>query len=155
MKYIQLTQGKQTKVDNDDFDELNRLKWTFSKGYAAKKLPGNKNLFLHSLITRCPPNKKVDHINGNGLDNRRSNLRICTQQQNTFNQKLSKSNKSGYKGVCYFPYGKRIKKWVAKININGKQKHLGYFATKIEGAREYNKAAIKYFGVYANLNKLC
>lgn len=154
MKYIPLTKEKRAIVDNDDFARINELSWCFSNGYASKKTRGNKNLFMHTLIMDCPKGMKIDHKNGDGLDNRRSNLRFCTQQQNTFNQKLSKSNTSGYKGVCYFPYGKRLKRWVAKINIDGKQKHLGYFLTAKEAALAYNKGAVKYFGEFSRLNKI-
>lgn len=154
MKYINLTKEKRAIVDDADFEYIDKLNWCFTKGYAAKKVVGNKNLFMHTLIMNCPDNMKVDHKNGDGLDNRRSNLRVCTQQQNTFNQKLSKTNTSGYKGVCYSPYGKRLKRWVAKINKDGKQKHLGYFLTAKEAALAYNVSAKDLFGEFAQLNSL-
>lgn len=154
MKYISLTKGKKAIVDNDDFVRINKLKWCFTNGYASKKFRGNKNLFMHTLITDCPKNRKVDHKNGDGLDNRKVNLRICTQAQNIANQKLSRKNTSGYKGVSFFKYGKRIRRWVAKVTVNYKQKHLGYFSSEKEAAVAYNKGARKFFGEFAKLNSL-
>lgn len=154
MKYIELTQNKKALVDDEDFEDLNAFKWTYCNGYAARKKPGNKNFFLHTSVMKCPLGKKVDHINGDALDNRKCNLRICTQAQNLRNQKLSKGNTSGYKGVSFMKSGRRQKRWVVKIVLDYKQKHVGYFATKEEGARAYNKAATKLFGEYANLNKV-
>lgn len=154
MKFIELTQGKKTIIDDEDFNTLSKFKWSFSNGYAAKKITGNRNLFLHTLVMNPPAGKKVDHINGDSLDNRKSNLRICTQAQNLRNQKIGKRNKSGYKGVSYMKEGKRVKRWVVKIVLNYKQYHVGYFETKQEGAVAYNEAAKKYFGEFANLNKV-
>lgn len=152
MKYIKLTKGKRAIVDNEDFERLSSLNWSFTNGYAAKKVKGNKNLFMHTFIMNCPKDKKIDHKNGNGLDNRKTNLRICTQAQNIANQKIGTRNISGYKGVSYFKAGKRLKRWVAKIVVNYRQKHLGYFDNKKEAALAYNEAAKKYFGEYARLN---
>ncbi len=154
MKYIELTKGEKAIVDDIDFEYLNKLNWSFSNGYAAKKLKGNKNLFMHTLIVNCPKNMKVDHKNGDGLDNRKKNLRVCTQAQNIANQKVRSDNLSGYKGVSFFKYGKRIRRWVAKITVNYSQKHLGYFYTEKEAAIAYNKGAKKYFGEFAKLNSL-
>jgi hypothetical protein len=91
----------------------------------------------------------VDHINGNGLDNRKSNLRICTHQQNCENSRKRKKSFSKYKGVYW---SKNAKKWVAQITIDGKSKHLGYFELEEDAAAAYDKAAVKYFGEFACLN---
>lgn len=106
-----------------------------------------------------PADKMVDHIDGNGLNNLRSNLRFATMSQNIANSKVRKDNTTGYKGVSWFvgskhPNGvwKSKPSWTARIGINGKRITVGYFATKEEAARAYNKAAIKYHGEFAKLN---
>lgn len=106
---------------------------------------------MHRLIMHCPKNKQVDHIDGNGLNNQKCNLRIVTQQQNGWNRGTSGKNRSGYKGVCWL---KQNRKWLAKIVVNYDAKSLGYFNSKKDAARAYNIAAKKYFGEFAKLNKL-
>lgn len=93
----------------------------------------------------------VDHINRNGLDNYRCNLRPATRLQNRMNCGLSKRNKSGFKGVSWH---KSCNKWVAKIEINDKSIYLGLFDDKIEAAKAYNAAAKKHFGEFAWLNPI-
>lgn len=93
----------------------------------------------------------IDHINSNGLDNRRSNLRVCSQAQNLQNRPAQVGRKHGrYKGTGFRPGLK--KPWSAKLNTKGKNMHLGYFATEIEAAKAYNKAALEHFKDYAYLN---
>ena len=94
--------------------------------------------------------KYVDHINGIKDDNRIVNLRGCTTSQNGGNRRISSNNKSGFKGVTW---SSRSNKWKSSIRVNGNGKHLGYFSNLIKAAEAYNKAAIKYFGEFANLNK--
>lgn len=116
-----------------------------------------KTVYLHRFIMEKIIGRKlkkgeiIDHINGNGLDNRRENLRICTQKQNTYNQVSIKNMSSKYKGVYY---RKDAKKYQSKIIPNRKTIHLGYFKTEEEAALAYNLAAIKYFGIFARLNQL-
>ena len=78
---------------------------------------------MHRVITKCPKGKQVDHINGDGLDNRKANLRICTVNENNKNAKMRKDNKSGYKGVSWYP---NRHKWRCVIFVNKKQIYLGY-----------------------------
>lgn len=92
----------------------------------------------------------IDHIDGNGLNNQRSNLRPCTQSQNLANMRLSKHNTSGYKGVCKTSRGT----FHAGIYVNNKRIHIGVFKTPIEAALAYNKAAQKYHGNFARLNQV-
>jgi hypothetical protein len=115
----------------------------------------NKNYeTLHRLIMDCPKGMVVDHINGDTLDNRKSNLRICTKLQNQYNQKKHKGNKhSKYKGVTLRKELKS-KPWEAFIYANRTHRRLGYFATEIEAAEAYNKAALQMYGEYAKLNEL-
>lgn len=142
-------------VDDEDYEMVNEYKWHYHHdSYAVttwSKVAGRvKFLLMHRLILgELVRGKVTDHINGNGLDNRRENLRVCSQSENTCNQKQSKSNTSGYKGV--FLQGK---KWKTQIRINGKTHYIGYFSDKIEAARAYNEAAKKYHGEFARLNVL-
>ena len=93
----------------------------------------------------------VDHIDGNGLNNQHSNLRIATRSQNLANRGSQENNTSGYKGVCW---NKKLQKWIAKICIKGETIHIGCFIDKFEAARAYNIAAGRLFGEYAKLNEL-
>ncbi len=93
----------------------------------------------------------TDHRNEDKLDNQRSNLRAATTSQNRGNEGLRKNNTSGYKGVCWVG---RVNRWIAYIKVNYHRYHLGYFKRKADAARAYNKAARKYFGRFAKLNKV-
>ncbi len=153
MKKIKLTKDKFSLVDDSDFEWLNGFKWMFfSSGYAVRF---DKGVYIpmHRFIMKTPKGMFTDHINGNPLDNRRSNLRICTAGENRLNMCIPKNNTSGYKGVCKFKYSKSLP-WTARININKKRFHLGYFKNPEDAAVAYNEAAIKYHGQFARLNNL-
>lgn len=152
MKYIPLTKGKQAIVDDEWFPILYLFNWHYQEeskgGYARKMITidgKQKPLWMHRLIANCPQGMFVDHINHNKLDNRRENLRLVTVRENGMNREVSKTNKSGIKGVSYFR-----KRWRAIIG----RKLIGYFDTKEEAAKAYNKAAKNLFGDYAKLNKV-
>lgn len=114
-----------------------------------------KNILLHRMITNPDKNEEVDHINGNGLDNRRVNLRLCSHQDNMRNRKMLVNNTSGYTGIFYRKDSKRKKRWGAHIRIgDGKRLALGTYYTKQEAAMAYNRAAIKYHGEFARLNPI-
>jgi len=111
---------------------------------------------LHRVILGVTdPEIKVDHKDGNGLNNVRYNLRVCTTAENTRNKQKSKGNTSGFKGVCWH---KRDKCWAVQICVDYKGVHLGHFPGtpegKIEAAKAYNVAAIKYYGEFARLNNI-
>ena len=100
------------------------------------------------LFDNIPDGMEVDHINGNTLDCRRENLRIVTSRQNTMNIHIIRG-KSCYKGVFW---NKDIEKWYSRIGVNYKLINLGYFASEIEAAKAYDRAALKHFGEFARLN---
>ncbi len=159
MKEIKLTQGQVALVDDADFDTLSKYKWCARKqatqiGFVAMRGFQLKNkriqcVLMHRDIMKPPSDMTVDHINHNTLDNRRVNLRVCTNRENCINKGITKSNTSGFKGVSY---NKKNKKWVAYVKNNQKIIHLGYFIDKVEAAKIYNREASKIFGEFALLN---
>lgn len=157
MKKIKLTQGKYALVSDIDYKYLNQWKWRYHKsklnGYAKRTTP-QQSFYMHRVILERMGFhifKETDHRDGNGLNNQRRNLRPSTRSQNCHNLRGHRDNPSGYKGVCWFP---RDRKWQVRIYISGHHVHLGYFNNKIDAARVYNKAAKKYFGEFAYLNKI-
>ena len=158
MKKIPLSQGKFTIVDDDDFERVSQLKWSYINGYAKrqmKRADGRRRLlglqrFIVGLDGDDP--RVVDHINGDTLDNRKENLRICTKRENTRNQRpkdrLGKST-SIYKGVSW---KNDMYKWRVRLAIDRKEVIVGYYVCEKEAALAYNKAALEYFGEYAWLN---
>lgn len=155
MKEISLTRGYLAVVDDEDFDWLNQWKWAYTgNGYAYRSIrtkEGVKHLSMHRQILQVLPNLQVDHINGNGLDNRRGNLRTCTHRQNCLNKRGFSVHNHGFKGMNY---RKERNRWQAQIRVNGKNIHLGYYKTPEEAALAYNVAAVDHFGEFALLNKL-
>jgi len=157
VKKIKLTQGKYALVDDKDFKTMNEVKWYLYSNkkhdcmYAMREvsLKGKKtNIWMHRLILGAPRNKSVDHINGNGLDNRRKNLRLATHSQNMKNRKINKNNTSGYKGVCW---NVAAKAWVVYIGVNGEKKYEGMFDSKLKAHQAYVTACQKYHGTYARV----
>ena len=149
MPYIQLSQNKQTLVDVEDFDRLNQNNWyvvhrgTKKLRYAVRSVRGQgKDIryYMHREIIGLKSGNKqrVDHINHNGLDNRRCNLRLCTVSENLMNQREQKGASSQFKGVYW---DKERQKWDARIKLNGKQHYLGRFDSELEAGTAYNKAA--------------
>jgi hypothetical protein len=164
---IQLTQGKTTIIDDEDAD-LAILKWQAHKDkkrpntdwYAQgclSKVGGNRGNFkLHRIILGRVVGRAldrydyVDHINHDGLDNRRSNLRLATHQENVHNQRMQLGPKSSqYKGVYW---DTRIKQWRAQITINKHRTHLGLFRIEEDAARAYDSAARKLFANFCSPN---
>lgn len=139
-------------IDTEDWNKVKNYRWHVIKYNYISMQRNHKNTSLHRFILNLNNFKPfVDHINGNPLDNRKHNLRICTQAENRRNSKIRKDNTSGYKGVVW---SKWAKKWMCRININKKSIHLGYFMNPRDAAFFYNIHAIKYHGEFAQLNKL-
>lgn len=136
---------------------LKNLKWCASfnrkrnKAYAVSRI-GGKLVSMHRFLMNPPKAMQVDHINGNTLDNRRANLRICTNAENNSNKSKHRDNRSGFKGVYYFSWGNRKNRWCARLSHLGKNTHIGYFKTKKEAAIAYDKFAKKIHGEFASTN---
>ncbi len=161
MKKLKLTQNKVTIIDDEDYEKFNQFKYRIRKNgwgqiYAVRTGPRlnekrSKDYYLHREIMGVTDRKmQIDHINGNSLDNRKENLRVCTNAQNSRNSKLAKNNTTGYKGVSWS--GSKKNKYVAQLHTKGKHIHLGNFDNPIDAALAYNKAAIEYFGEFAKIN---
>lgn len=154
MKEIKLTQNKVAVVDDEDFEQLNQYKWYAHKQsnncYASRTIRLNKRkitIKMHREVLNAGNGISVDHINGNGLDNRKENIRLCTTQQNAFNRKHPHpKNKLKTKGVRWH---NGARKFIAKIKINGKKIHLGYFNVLGDADSAYRFAEEKYFGEFA------
>ena len=158
MAEIQLTRGKVALIDDIDSD-LSEFNWCYhymhSNNCYAERRANHKVVYLHRVILErmigCPVESGFvcDHIYGDGLDNRRSNLRVITNQQNQWNKRRNETPKSSqYKGVSKASGGK----WTARIKFNMRLKHLGTFKTEVEAALAYDKAAISLYGDFAKPN---
>lgn len=163
MKHIAL-------IDDDDYDLISAYNWFVlikkHTTYVLTKLGNGHAISMHRLICNFPDNMVIDHKDGNGLNNQRSNLRICTTQQNQMNKKKRSILKSSiYKGVTLmvnkrvctgrsrdFSVLKKYYTWRAMIMLNGKKVRIGTFKTEIEAAIAYDKTAKIYHGEFASLN---
>lgn len=151
MKEIPLTRGKVALVDDDDFEELSKYKWHCMKYrdklYARRCVGRNTKIYMHRQIAGDPEGLVVDHSNGNGLDNRKSNLRNCTQQENLCNRPGRIDGTSLFKGVT-----KEGNRWVAKITAQSITKTIGAFTEEIDAALAYDREALNLHGAYAQTN---
>ncbi len=160
MKEIPLTQGKVALVDDDDYEWLIQWKWHYHRssndrgGYAATwgshNLSPRPHTMMHRLILGATSGSQIDHVNHNGLDNRRCNLRLCTRSQNAANQRAwDRCKTSQFKGVSWH---KSTRKWIAYGKAYQKMHHLGLFGTEREAAQAYNEFAVKTWGEFARVN---
>lgn len=151
---IPLTQGYSAIVDAADGESVRRFRWCVlvrkGKPYAVRNVvrPDGKRrlLYLHTFLTGYGI---TDHINGDGLDNRRCNLRDATKEQNNRNVRMPRTNTSGYKGVTW---SKASRAWQAQIHTNNRTKYLGTFPTKEMAAKAYDASARTLYGEFATLN---
>lgn len=153
MKKIPLTRGKYAIVDDEDYEWLTQWSWCYNNRYAIRGMSRGgvqKKFPMHREIMKTPIGLETDHINGNTLDNRKSNLRICTHKENGRNRKVSKNKKwSEYKGVTYRT-DRRV--WITQIRKDNRLYKVGYFKNELEAALTYDIWAVKFFGKYAKLN---
>ena len=161
-KLIPLSQNKFAIVDAEDYDRLNNYKWCLTRtphtNYAMRRTKGKrvngkrvkrKVIMMHRFIMNAPRHLVVDHINHNGLDNRKANLRLCTRAENNRNRRLLLNKSSKYKGVSW---DKQRKLFIACIRCNGKYYNLGRFKSEIKAAKAYDKKAVELFREFAFLN---
>ncbi len=160
MKEIKLTRGKVALVDDEDFHALNKSKWyahKYTKGdiwYAARrihKVDGYKDMtiFMHVQIMGDKEGLEIDHINTNGLDNQKNNMRHCTSSQNQMNTKKREGCSCKYKGVYW---DKKLKHWRVRVKMGGVFVYQKLFKDEMEAAIAYNNAVLIHFGEFARLN---
>lgn len=160
IRYIPLTHGLYATVDAQDYEKLSKYRWharfdkTGRNVYAARLCCYRENgklvrriIAMHREILNPPEGMVIDHINGTGINNRRCNMRICTQAQNVQNRRPCPTSKSRFIGV--FPRGD---KWGAAARHKGKQHHVGTFEYEVEAARARDYKAVELFGEFARLN---
>jgi len=146
--------GKSVIVDDDDYEKLSLYRWVVNYyGYAVrsahKDIGLNATLLMHRQLLNPQKGELVDHVNGNKLDNRKSNLRLATIAENQRNRGKQRNNRSGHKGVCLLKDDQRVKKWVAQITVDGKRNRIGYYYTAEEASEAYEIASKKHFGKFS------
>lgn len=152
---VPLSRGLSAVIDDADAEAVLSMCWhanphrnTWSAVHSLCVRGSRKTLFLHRFLMRPPAGLWVDHINGDGLDNRRSNLRVCTRQENSRNRNANGQSRQPFKGI-----EPRDLRWVARINVNGRRIYCGAtYATPEEAARAYDRAALEHYGEFARLN---
>lgn len=151
MKEIRLTQGKFALVDDEDFERTNQFKWFARRHrntfYAVRSMCSGESKYLHRFL--LPEIRSVDHIDGDGLNNQRHNLRLATNAQNLANQRKQSGRSSVFKGVSWHT---DTKIWEAYIKHQKKKIHLGCYESEVDAAHVYDYAAKTYFGGFARLN---
>jgi hypothetical protein len=150
---IKLSFDKIVIIDTEDYDRVSQYNWCAIEDdrcwYANTFKRDGTPMAMHRLILGAPRGLLVDHIDHNGLNNRKSNLRLCTNAQNQQNRRPTRNGSSIYKGVDWCNFHNKFR---ARITHNGKRIHLGYFEDEIAAARAYDKAAKQLFGKFAFLN---
>jgi hypothetical protein len=161
MKKIPLSRGMTAIVDDEDFERVSQFKWCVTchkernppdyyarRSIWCKQTKKSITVLMHRFILNAPPDKHVDHRDGNGLDNRRANLRLVTPAQNQQNLRRQQG-KTGFRGV---QYDQRKRRHYARIKANNQKIWLGFFDSAEEAARAYDAAAIEHHGEFARLN---
>jgi len=155
MSAVSLAGGKCALVDEIDVPLVNSRRWFVQRSgrncvYAISKHHG-RTIYMHRVIVGARAGQCVDHINGDGLDNRRANLRLASRSDNLANARLSASSSSGYKGVTRAPR-RSLRPWMAQVTARGRHVYLGCFDTLEEAACAYDTAARSLFGEFARTN---
>jgi len=155
MKEIQLTQGKFALVDDEDFERVSQFNWCVQKHrntfYGQRFKINNGTYTSEKLHCFIMGSNMIDHINNNGLDCQKNNMRKCTTQQNNMNSRPRKTSTSKYKGVSW---STRHNKWISQIMKDGINYNLGYFTDEVKAAETYDKKAKELFREFAYLNFL-
>lgn len=163
MRKIEITRGHFAIIDDEDYESVEKFKWRYSpsfcSGYAIRGQhvgfedgkQVSKTISMHRFIMNAPEGMEVDHINGNGLDNRRCNLRIATRSQNKWNRRKLQPKSSRFKGVHWED---DRKKWRAYIYKNNRRTIIGRFDNELDAALAYNKYAKELFSDFASLNEV-
>lgn len=158
MTELLLSDGSIALIDDDDYQKASLLCWrassrrtvTYARAYVRGSGRKNcKRVYLHRYLLELSPGFDVDHINGNGLDCRRTNMRVATKQQNRMNEGCCRKHSSIYKGVHWH---RQTQLWRADIGYNGKTLTLGHFKIERDAAAAYDLAAIRLFGDFARTN---
>lgn len=152
--WLPLPHGLFALVDAGMLPELSAFNWQVDgSGHVRRTVSRGacrgRTIFLHQSVAQPPPGVRIDHANGDPMDNRLCNLRFATQRQNVQNARRRSDNKSGFKGVGWHTAGH---KWTANIRANGVRHYLGLFTTREAAARAYDAAASRLFGHFARLN---
>lgn len=148
---IPLSNGLFAIVDSCDFEAVSRFKWQAlydpkSGTWYAKRSDHGRTIRMHREILNAPQGVEVDHRDGNGLNNSRSNIRLATRSQNLCNRRKFKNNTSGFKGVTW---SSTAKKWASQIYQNGQKYYLGYYADKLDAAAAYESASAVLHGEFS------
>lgn len=156
LAYITLTKGYEAVIDAADVHLVDGVNWYANTDgntvYAQRGAYANgaqKTTRLHRVLMGVNDELLVDHIDGDGLNNRRSNLRLATREQNNRNQRLVKRNSSGFKGVSW---DKKERKWLAQIRVDGRSRNLGRYKTPEQAHAAYCAASLKIYGEFARHN---
>lgn len=153
MKEIPLTQGMVALVDDEDYEDASRFSWfALANGrvtYAARHGEGRQTVYMHNSVLGSRAGFQVDHANGNGLDNRRMNLRWATKVEQGRNRQCYRNNVAGLKGVQRVQQSNR---WRARITFDGRTHNLGCFDVPEDAARAYDSKAREVFGDFARVN---
>lgn len=160
MKEIKLPKDKIALIDDEDFEYLSQFKWYahahrrtfYARANVCISKGKRKSIKMHRIVMGLSdPRIKLDHVDHNGLNNQKCNLRTCTTQENSMNKLSALDSSSIYKGVTWHKFQK---KWSARITKDGKCEHLGYFQDEADAAAAYNSRAVALFGEFVNLNKI-
>lgn len=160
MNYIELNHRQVSIVDDGDFEWLNRFTWhaklrSDGRGFYADhawRLPSGRvhHIRMHRMLLKTPVGQRIDHVDGDSLNNQRANLRFCTASENGGNARLNRNNRSGFKGVFW---RWDCCRWRVSITVEHRKFCVGHFSTLLEAAQAYDEAAVKFYGEFARTNR--